>query len=103
MFNFVRTVGGSDTDLTQANGVSNQTSQNGYKGMCAVPTSYAASSTNNDSTPEGAQPIFVDVPNTTSAITYSPSYISNGSNFSFNRCVGVNNEGFCSTFVVMEF
>ena len=103
VFNFVRTVGGSDTDLTQANGVSNQTSQSGFKGMCAVPTSYAATNSNNDSTPEGAQPIFVDVPNTTSAITYSPSYISNGNNFSFNRCVATGNEGFCSTFVIMEF
>ena len=87
VFNFVRTVGGSDTDLTQANGVSNQTSHSGYKGMCAVPTSYAANSTNNDSTPEGASPMFFDVPNTTSAITYTVQIAASSGTASF----GVNN------------
>ena len=36
VFNFIRTVGGSDTDLTQANGVSNQTSQSGYRNICCA-------------------------------------------------------------------
>ena len=47
--------------------------------------------------------MFVDVPNTTSAITYTPSFIANGSNFALNRRVATGNEGFCSTFVIMEF
>ena len=100
VFNFIRTVGGSDTDLGST---LHTTSSGGYKGISAVPTSYASNSDNNDSTPEHATFQVVDAPNTTSAITYVPTFIGNGSNFALNRCVAVNNENFVSTMYVMEF
>jgi hypothetical protein len=100
VFNFIRTVGGSDTDLGST---LHTTSSSGYKGIACTPTSYAASSSNNDSTPEGTTFQVVDAPNTTSAITYVPTFIGNGSNFALNRCVAVNNENFVSTMYVMEF
>jgi len=102
VFNFVRTVGGSDTDLGSTNHVTGGNAT-GYKGIACIPTSFAASSSNNDSTPEGATFNFIDSPNTTSAITYVPTFIGNGSNFSLNRCVAVGNEAFVSTMYVMEF
>jgi len=101
VFNFIRTVGGSDTDLGDL--LHTTTGTAGYQGIAAMPTSYAASSTNNDSTPEGATFQVVDAPNTTSAITYVPTFIGNGSNFALNRCVSTGNENFVSTMYVMEF
>jgi len=101
VFNFIRTVGGSDTDLGGL--LHTTTGTAGYQGISAIPTSYAASSTNNDSTPEGTTFQVVDAPNTTSAITYVPTFIGNGSNFALNRCVSVGNENFVSTMYVMEF
>ncbi len=101
VFNFIRTVGGSDTDIGDL--LHTTTGTGGYQGISAVPTSYAASSVNDDSTPEGATFQVVDAPNTTSAITYVPTFIGNGSNFGLNRCVSTGNENFVSTMYVMEF
>ena len=101
VFNFIRTVGGSDTDIGD---LLHTTSHSGLQGISAVPTSYASSSTNNDSTPEGATFQVVDAPNTTSAITYVPTFMGDGSNFSLNKTVGGGgNEAFVSTMYVMEF
>tara|TARA_B100000902_G_C27220159_1_gene869204 strand:+ start:289 stop:1110 length:822 start_codon:yes stop_codon:yes gene_type:complete len=100
-FNFIRTVGGSDTDIGGL--LHTTTGTAGYQAIACTPSSYAASGTNNDSTPEGASFSVVDEPNTTSAITYVPTFIANGSNFSLNRCVATGNENFVSTMYVMEF
>ena len=105
-FGFCRTVGGTDFELAHENGVANQTGRTGKMGITAVPTSYAASSTNNDSTPEGIQYSFVDAPNTTSAITYTATFNNdNSGNWQLNATQDNNvaSERFVSTIYVMEF
>ena len=105
-FGFCRTVGGTDYELAHENGVANQTGYTGKMGIIAMPTSYAHTTSNNDSTPEGVQYSFVDAPNTTSAITYTATFNNdNGGNWQLNATQNntASSERFVSTIYVMEF
>ena len=105
-FGFTRTVGGTDYMLAHNNGVANQTGNRGKMGITAIPTSYAHTSSNNDSTPEAIQYSFVDAPNTTSAITYTATFNNdNGGNWQLNATQNntAGSERFVSTIYVMEF